>query len=52
MHSVLLLRPVPEKVRQTFAFFDEPYQIAAGAVLILQSGKPPRTERDESLVAK
>jgi hypothetical protein len=51
-HSVPLLRPVPEKVKQIFAFFDEPEQFAAGTVLILQPGKPPRREHDESLVAK
>jgi hypothetical protein len=51
-HSVLLNEPVPEKVRQVFTFLAEPNQTAAGTVLVLEGGKPPRKEHDESLVAK
>ena len=51
-HSILLIQPVPAKVKLVFDFFDEPWQEAAGSVLILESGKPTRRERDESLVAK
>jgi hypothetical protein len=51
-HSVLLIHTVPEKVAQIFAFFNEPEQQAAGTVFILESGKPPRRERDESLVSR
>jgi hypothetical protein len=51
-HSIPLMRPVPDKVKQIFDFFDEPWQQAAGVVLILEPGKPPRREHDESLVAK
>jgi hypothetical protein len=51
-HSVPLPAPVPEKVRAVFDFFDEPWQKAAGTVLILEPGKPPRTQYDASLVAR
>jgi hypothetical protein len=49
-HSVPLIEPVPDKVQQVFSFFGEPYQTAAGSILLLQEGRPPRRVRDESLV--
>ena len=51
-HSVLLGQRVPEKVRQLFMFLEEPEQTAAGTVFILEDGKPPRKEHDESLVVR
>jgi len=51
-HSVVLAQPSPEKARQLFAFLEEPYQKVAGTILILEEGKLPRKQRDESLVAK
>jgi hypothetical protein len=51
-HSVLLHQPMPGKVTRLFAFLNEPYQTAAGTVFILEDGKPPRKDHDESLVAR
>jgi hypothetical protein len=51
-HSVVLTQPVPEKIKLVFAFLYEPHQSAAGTVLVLEDGKPPRKEHDETLVSK
>lgn len=51
-HSVPLSQPQPEKLRQMFAFFEEPWETAAGKVTILENGVPPRTQSDSSLIAK
>ncbi len=51
-HSVPLLDPIPEKAMIVFEFLAGPWQEAAGTVLILEAGKPPRTMHDASLVAR
>ena len=51
-HSVPLPAPVPEKVRTIFQFLAEPWQKAAGTVLILDADKAPSTEYDASLVVR
>ena len=51
-HSVLLLPPVPEKVRQVFEFLGGLDQKDAGTVLILKEGQNPERLYDASLVAR
>lgn len=51
-HSVLLVPPVPEKVRQVFEFLNEPPRKVAGTVLILKEGQNPERQYDASLVAR
>lgn len=51
-HYVLLRAPVPQKVRQIFEFFLEPYQKVAGTVLILKEGKNIEKQYDAALVTR
>jgi hypothetical protein len=51
-HSALLVPPVPEKVRQVFAFLSDPHKKIAGTVLILKEGQNPERQYDASLVAR
>jgi len=51
-HSIMLISPVPEKVRQIFDFLNEPYQNVAGTFLVLEDGKAPQKKYDAKLVAK
>ena len=51
-HLVLLLKPVPEKVRQIFEFLNSNDKNIAGTILIVEDGKAPHKKYDASLVAK
>jgi hypothetical protein len=51
-HSVLLVPPVPERVRQVFQFLSDSHPKVAGTVLILKEGGNVERQYDASLVAR
>ena len=51
-HSVLLIEPVPQKVKQLFEFLNDSGQKADGTILTMEDGKTPFQKYDASLIAK